>query len=192
MQQMSLPAHKNNKQKNQIRTYRITEIDLFKVDRNQRFLSSDKGFTLIELSVVIAIIALLMSILMPALQRVKKQARTVICQTNLRQWGTIFSIYFEDNNGYFAYGDSSGQWRWVLQDQHRDRMLIACCPEAANPNKNGGTYGMWNQESIDADYVMQIDAGSYGINCWIYNRTGNPPKRLVDLTFRTGSVERCF
>ena len=128
------------------------------------------GFTLIELLVVIAIIALLMSILMPALQRVKKQARSVACQANLRQWGTIFSIYMQDNEGYFAYGDSSGRWRWLLQDQHRDRMLSACCPEATNPDRNDGTYNAWGGESLDDDYVMQIDYGSYGINRWVYNR----------------------
>ena len=132
-----------------------------------------EGFTLIELLVVIAIIALLMSILMPALQRVKKQARSVACRANLRQWGTLFSIYMQDNNGYFAYGDSSGRWRWVLQDQHRNRMLSACCPEAANPERNGGTYGTWGGESLDNDYVMQIDYGSYGINRWVYNRKDN-------------------
>jgi len=43
-----------------------------------------QGFTLIELLVVIAVIALLLAILMPALQRIKKQAKTIACQSNLR------------------------------------------------------------------------------------------------------------
>jgi prepilin-type N-terminal cleavage/methylation domain-containing protein len=132
---------------------------------------SPAGFTLIELLVVIAIIALLLSILMPALQRVKKQARAVGCQANLRQWGTIFLMYMQDNDGYFAYGDSSGRWRYILQDRHRDRKLSPCCPEAAKAERNGGTYGTWGGGSLDDDYVAQIDYGSYGINRWVYNRT---------------------
>ncbi|MHC4702453.1 MAG: prepilin-type N-terminal cleavage/methylation domain-containing protein, partial [Planctomycetota bacterium] len=136
-----------------------------------RGVASRTGFTLIELLVVIAIIALLLAILMPALQRVKKQARTVSCQAHLRQWGTIFSIYMQDNDGYFAYGDSSGRWRNVLQERHKDRNLTALCPEAANVRIHGGTYGAWTQESLDSDYVSQIDEGSYGVNRWAYNRT---------------------
>ena len=46
-----------------------------------------KGFTLIELLVVIAIIAVLMAILMPALQRVKEQAREMVCRANLKKYG---------------------------------------------------------------------------------------------------------
>jgi prepilin-type N-terminal cleavage/methylation domain-containing protein len=49
---------------------------------NRKFPSA---FTLVELLVAIAIIALLMSILMPALAKVRKQAKTVLCQANLRQ-----------------------------------------------------------------------------------------------------------
>jgi prepilin-type N-terminal cleavage/methylation domain-containing protein len=137
-------------------------------------MKKSRGFTLIELLVVIAIIALLLAILMPALQRVKKQARAVTCQANLRQWGLIFSFYLDDNDGSFAYGDSSGEWRYVLQAHARDRKLNVCCPEAANRYRAGGTYGTWGaQSSIDADYVEQIDYGSYGLNRWLYNRKDN-------------------
>ncbi|UCC99075.1 MAG: prepilin-type N-terminal cleavage/methylation domain-containing protein [Phycisphaerales bacterium] len=62
------------------------------------------GFTLIELLVVIAIIALLLAILMPALERVKKQSRAVACQRDLKQWSIIFAMYTDDNNGYFQRG----------------------------------------------------------------------------------------
>ena len=57
------------------------------------------GFTLIELLVVIAIIALLMAILLPSLQRVRKQAKAVVCQSKLRQWGLAANAYMADNEG---------------------------------------------------------------------------------------------
>ena len=58
-----------------------------------------RAFTLIELLVVIAIIALLLSILMPALNKVKEQARIVICRTNLHQWGVGLMGYAAENDG---------------------------------------------------------------------------------------------
>ncbi len=65
-----------------------------------------KGFTLIELLVVIAIIALLMGILMPALQRVKRQARTIVCRKNLSQYGIAGRMYLDDNEGRFPHSFS--------------------------------------------------------------------------------------
>ncbi len=59
------------------------------------------GFTLIELLVVIAIIALLMAIMMPALQRVKEQAREMTCRANLRQYGIAQSMYQDDYDGAY-------------------------------------------------------------------------------------------
>ncbi len=51
------------------------------------------AFTLIELLVVIAIIALLTAILMPALQRVKKQAEAAACKANLHEWALEFGHF---------------------------------------------------------------------------------------------------
>ncbi|MHC4230873.1 MAG: type II secretion system protein [Planctomycetota bacterium] len=89
------------------------------------------AFTLIELLVVIAIIALLMAILMPALQRVKKQAKAVICQSNLKQWGAIFALYTDDNNGFFPKRTSgSGRWINVLYDYYYREEDLRICPMA--------------------------------------------------------------
>ena len=59
-----------------------------------------KAFTLIELLVVIAIIALLLAILMPALSKVKNQAKLVSCAANSRQIGMITELYHADNDGF--------------------------------------------------------------------------------------------
>lgn len=68
---------------------------------SNRYMCKRKGFTLIELLVVIATIALLMAILMPSLNRVKKQAKSVSCQGQLKKWSLIFAMYTNDNEGYF-------------------------------------------------------------------------------------------
>jgi prepilin-type N-terminal cleavage/methylation domain-containing protein/prepilin-type processing-associated H-X9-DG protein len=57
----------------------------------------NSGFTLIELLVVIAIIALLMGILMPALNRVKSMGKRVSCMNNMRQVGIAYQMYLGDN-----------------------------------------------------------------------------------------------
>ena len=60
-----------------------------------------KGFTLIELLVVISIIAMLLSILMPSLQKVKESAKKVVCQTNLKQQGVACALYQAEYNDFF-------------------------------------------------------------------------------------------
>jgi len=134
----------------------------------------NKGFTLIELLVVISIIALLLSILTPALDRVKQQARAVICRSNLKQWGLIFGLYLGDNKNNFPLTSDDPTspyyhvWVEPLRPYYKgggEEMRV--CPTATKSEDEGGRgwFIAWdNPGSSDEEY-----RGSYGINNWVYN-----------------------
>jgi prepilin-type N-terminal cleavage/methylation domain-containing protein/prepilin-type processing-associated H-X9-DG protein len=63
-----------------------------------------KGFTLIELLVVIAIIAILMAILMPALNRVREQGKRIVCESNLKTLTLTWIMYADENDGKIVNG----------------------------------------------------------------------------------------
>ncbi len=67
-----------------------------------------RAFTLIELLVVIAIIAILMAILMPALNRVKEQGRRAVCLSNLRQLQLAWDMYATENDDKVVNGEAYG------------------------------------------------------------------------------------
>jgi len=66
--------------------------------------TSHVGFTLIELLVVVAIIALLLSILLPALRNARQQARRLVCLSNARQLAVACRFYLDENAGAFLQG----------------------------------------------------------------------------------------
>ncbi len=142
-----------------------------------------KGFTLIELLVVIAIIALLLSILMPSLQKVKKQARAVLCKANLHQWGIMYSLYAEDHNHSFPIGWNGGtMWMVDLLVYYDGVNDICLCPSAKKflsdkPSpwtatgefSAWGIYGEGSLTGFNPNWGLEGQYGSYGVNSWTHN-----------------------
>lgn len=61
----------------------------------------NRGFTLLELICVLFVLFLLFSLLMPSLSRAKRIATRVVCATNMRGYGTFFTVYLNDSDGVF-------------------------------------------------------------------------------------------
>src|SRR5262245_38502445 len=64
------------------------------------------GFTLIEVLVVVAIIALLISVLLPSLRNAREQARAVACAANMRLCSQAIILYAQSNKDFFPYDHS--------------------------------------------------------------------------------------
>ncbi len=132
--------------------------------------SRPSAFTLIELLVVIAAIALLMAVLLPALQGARNRARAVVCRTHLKQWGTTLALYLEEREGRFALASPAPMpglslLRGVYINTRTDPNAlkryhavetrgISCCPMATR------TTGSMGLKAMGAGQVLwEINAG---------------------------------
>lgn len=87
-----------------------------------------RSFTLIELLVVVAIIAVLVALLLPALQRVRDQARMTVCATQLKQIGIGLTQYADENGG--AFPPNPGHFHDVVGSSDMRPLLYEYLPDA--------------------------------------------------------------
>ena len=135
------------------------------------------GFTLIELLVVVAIIALLISILLPALNQAREVAKSTVCLSNLRSLGMAVQMYVDDNNGFLitaglAHGgsvDEQAAWINTLREQYGNQ-LIARCPTDKSTH--------WTEPLAGTD---QLRRASYATNYYTVKEIGGrgPYNRLI-------------
>jgi len=139
-------------------------------------LKKTKGFTLIELLVVISIIALLLSILMPALSKVKEKARAIVCRSNLKQISQAMIMYSVEHDDktmaveWYANVDPGEYWFFQLRpylglkngDQYgtEQELAVGYCPSTKPPITS------WLVGTAKHYWQWQGAEGSYGINLW--------------------------
>jgi prepilin-type N-terminal cleavage/methylation domain-containing protein len=116
-----------------------------------------QAFTLIELLVVLSIVALLMAILLPTLQQVRKQAKAAACQAKLRQWGLVFSMYMNEHNDQFINGEGTsapGRWMSCARPYYGNVEELFLCPMATRYELNK------NDPKWEGDLAAGYGAGS--------------------------------
>ena len=104
---------------------------------------SYNGFTLIELLVVIAIIALLMGILLPSLNRTRRQAKKIACFSNIRQMGVALQAYMIDSENRLPpsscnLSDPNQYWLKILAKYTGEKLLLRC------PSDEAKSFVDWN------------------------------------------------
>jgi prepilin-type N-terminal cleavage/methylation domain-containing protein/prepilin-type processing-associated H-X9-DG protein len=160
-----------------------------------------KGFTLIELLVVVAIIALLISILLPSLNQAREQAKRVKCGANLRSIGQAYQTVWTENNGFNPMHDDGnasnlGPIRMMLtgmdalydmgQTGNRD---VQVCPSRKENEIEGEARGsLWSFNYVNEFGVNEPSKPgvwtSYGFNQvlaynWPQDRFGDPSRQVM-------------
>lgn len=148
-------------------------------------------FTITELLIVIAVIAVLVTLLLPALQKARQAGRIAVCTNNLKQIGTGITMYAGENNGYFPnvnwdgsgvaykigntgrvrnYAAFFGSYTALVVPKYIAAVNLQCPTHEEKAGTNYYNIGYWSKlESVGANWICS----SYMFNIYSYDSIRN-------------------
>ncbi len=149
-----------------------------------------KGFTLIELLVVIAIIAMLLAILMPALNKVKRLAQRLVCATNLKGLGTAMIVYSNDfddeypvqGGGYdHTWADRTSGYAaldkdWAVEENITAGASLFLLVREADVSTKSFVCKSSDQKPYEGEVHAAADDGQELVELWDFGHIGQLPR----------------
>ena len=169
------------------------------------FRLNSKQFTLIELLITVAILAILVGLLLPALNSAREKARGATCLSNLKQCGLAIHSYAGDNNDYAALREAGTGWVSFFADVPDERIAnrpnsgakylskgCAVCP-SVKPGKYDTSTSDKAKEAYAYNYTGRVARGTFNFAAGDYDlilRLSDPKRALEGLRSTITTMNR--